>query len=179
MFRYIMMFCAGIVGLSFALTSGMPRIAEMAERNSKQPGQTEQAAAMEAPQPTQRVGARQVAINANEQGHYESNFRINGSNVSAMIDTGATLVAINESTARRAGVHLSAADYTDSVQTANGKAKAAAVMLETVQIGAITVHDVQAVVMDDEALAHTLVGMSFLNRLKGYEAKNQRLLLTQ
>ena len=47
------------------------------------------------------------------------------------------------------------------------------------QIGRIDVSDVQAVVLEDEALSGTLVGMSFLNRLRKYHVENGALILEQ
>ena len=70
----------------------------------------------------------QFAINANRQGHYESDFRINGANVRAMIDTGATLVAINEVLRTKAQCrtrcihrHVSAANDCDGFAFLDGR----------------------------------------------------------
>ena len=52
-------------------------------------------------------------------------------------------------------------------------------MLETVEIGRIRVRDVQAVVLEDQALSGTLVGMSFLSRLSGYKVEYGELVLEQ
>lgn len=122
---------------------------------------------------------RSVEIKADERGHYRADFRLNGRSVDALIDTGATLIAINRATARRLGINLAQSDFVHEVKTANGNARAAAAMIETVEIGRIHVRDVQAVVLDDEALQGTLVGMSFLNRLSGYKVEYGELVLEQ
>ena len=172
MLRHVMMFCAVAVFASLAITRVMPDASRPVEKDSPV------AAAVETKKAAKPLSG-QFAIGANAQGHYESDFRLNGVNVRAMIDTGATLVAINESTARRVGLRLGRADFSGKVQTANGEARAAAVTLDSLQIGAVRVHDVEAVVLEDKALKGALVGMSFLNRLKGYQAADNRLLLTQ
>ncbi len=65
------------------------------------------------------------------------------------------------------------------VTTANGEVKAASVTIETLQIGRITLDDVQAVVLEDKALGDTLIGMSFLKRLGKFSVEDGALLLVQ
>jgi aspartyl protease family protein len=96
-----------------------------------------------------------------------------------MVDTGATLVAINLSTARRIGIQLTPADFKYEVRTANGKTRAASANIERLQIGRILVENVDAVVLDDKALDGALIGVSFLNRLAKYQVENGALLLVQ
>ncbi len=45
----------------------------------------------------------QTVLSMGPGGHYEGTFKMNGKPVKAMVDTGASLVAINVSTARRLG----------------------------------------------------------------------------
>lgn len=134
---------------------------------------------MQPERPRLSRSGRSVEIAADERGHFRADFRLNGRPVEAMIDTGATLVAINRATARRLGINLTQSDFRHEVRTANGTAHAAAAMIDTVEIGRIHVRDVQAVVLDDEALDGTLVGMSFLKRLSGYKVEYGDLLLEQ
>ena len=122
---------------------------------------------------------RKVVVEADARGHFSSAFKLNGRQVDGMIDTGATLVAINTSTARRIGLSLNPSDFSHEVNTANGTIKAAVAMIDRLQIGNITVNDVQAVVLDDRALQTNLIGMSFLKRLGKYQAENGTLLLVQ
>ncbi|MFB9982836.1 TIGR02281 family clan AA aspartic protease [Mesorhizobium kowhaii] len=122
---------------------------------------------------------RKVIVTADERGHFSSAFKLNGRQVDGMVDTGATLVAINTSTARRIGLSLNPADFSHEVSTANGSIKAAVAMIDRLQIGSITVNDVQTIVLDDRALHTNLIGMSFLNRLGKFQAENGTLLLVQ
>lgn len=133
-----------------------------------------------APASLERPAAgRTVAIPADANGHFRAEFRINGQRVTGMVDTGATLVALNESTARRVGVRLAAADFSHEVRTANGTTRAALTRLSAVAIGRIQLRDVDAVVLDDRALSGTLVGLSFLKRLDGYTVEDGSLNLKQ
>ncbi|WP_309083546.1 TIGR02281 family clan AA aspartic protease [Chelativorans sp.] len=122
---------------------------------------------------------RKVRLPADAQGHYIADFKLNGRAVTGLVDTGATLVAINQSTARRIGLKVAASDFRYEVDTANGKARAGAVTLESLQIGRIRVDNVQAMVLEDRALATTLVGMSFLGRLARFEVEGGSLVLEQ
>lgn len=122
---------------------------------------------------------RRVRIPADGRGHYVASFRINGARIEGVVDTGATMVAINRSTARRIGLNLTQADFIHEVGTANGRTRAAAATLREIEIGRIRVTDVQVAVLEDRALSTTLVGMSFLNRLKRFEAARGELLLEQ
>ena len=70
-------------------------------------------------------------------------------------------------------------DYTATVSTANGKIKAARAKLDRIEVGGITVYDVPALVLPDEALWKNLLGMAFLSRLKRYEYANGRMVLEQ
>lgn len=126
-----------------------------------------------------QLTGRRVEIPIGPRGHYTAEFRVNGARVDAMIDTGATLVAINRSTAARLGLKLNASDFKYKVDTANGPALAAAAVIDSLQIGRIRVDGVQAVVLEDAALKETLVGMSFLNRLSTFRVERGRLLLEQ
>jgi aspartyl protease family protein len=129
--------------------------------------------------PTEVLLGRKVRITADRFGHFNADFRLNGRSVGAMIDTGATLVAMNHSTARRIGIKIMPADFKYKVKTANGETRAAGVMIEKLQIGRILVENVEAVVLDDHALDGTLIGVSFLKRLAKYQVENGALLMVQ
>ncbi|MBO6717720.1 MAG: TIGR02281 family clan AA aspartic protease [Rhizobiaceae bacterium] len=122
---------------------------------------------------------RSVRLEPDERGHFRADFRLNGRPVDALIDTGATLIAINQATARRMGISLTQSDFKYEVKTANGVARAAAATIDSVEIGRIRVRDVEAVVLEDAALEGTLVGMSFLKRLSGYKVEYGEMLLEQ
>ncbi len=131
------------------------------------------------PAATQQLAGRKVLVSADTRGHFTSEFKLNGRRIDAMVDTGATLVALNESTARKIGIKLSSSDFIYTVDTANGSAKAAPAVIGSLQIGRIHVENVQAVVLEDAALSGTLIGMSFLQRLGKFQVENGTLLLVQ
>ena len=122
---------------------------------------------------------RNTRIKADRRGHYVTNAKLNGRNVEVLVDTGATSVAINKSTARRLGIKLTQADFKYQVNTANGAVKAAGATIDRVQIGRVSVTNVQAVVLPDQSLSVTLLGMSFLGELRSFEVKSGELVLRQ
>lgn len=130
-------------------------------------------------QPPKQATGRRVAVSMDPSGHFVAEFKLNGRRVEAMVDTGATLVAINRSTARRIGIALKSEDFKYRVNTANGPVAAASARIDALQIGRIHVENVDAVVLDDRSLNNTLVGMSFLNRLAKYRVEGGALLLEQ
>ena len=86
-------------------------------------------------------------------------------------------MAINESTARKLGFGANSLDFRYSVNTANGKTSAAHVVLDRIEIGTVRVREVDAFVLRDDALGDTLVGMSFLKKLRSYQVKGNSLTL--
>jgi len=125
------------------------------------------------------LSGRRHAVVMDSQGHFRDEFRLNGYRTRALVDTGATLVAINASMAQRIGIHLKASDFKYEVNTANGATKAAAARIANLQIGRIYVENVDAVVLEDKALSGTLIGMSFLKRLQSFQVDNGHLILEQ
>jgi aspartyl protease family protein len=116
-------------------------------------------------------------LRADSRGHYVADFTFNARRVTGVVDTGATLIALNRSEARRAGINVSPNDFVYQVNTANGTALAARVVIDEVRLGTIRVHNVEAMVLEDDSLQIVLIGMSFLNRLRNFEFSNGTLQL--
>ncbi|MBN9060983.1 MAG: TIGR02281 family clan AA aspartic protease [Rhizobiales bacterium] len=131
-----------------------------------------------APEPP-RSGYGSVTLDAGPGGHYQADVEIYGRRLPMLVDTGATIIALTERDARSVGVNPAPADYTIAVSTANGVARAAPVTLREVRIRNIAVYDVQAVVMPRDAMGRSLLGMSFLKKLRGFGVESGRLVLRQ
>ncbi|MBU4531651.1 MAG: TIGR02281 family clan AA aspartic protease [Hoeflea sp.] len=123
------------------------------------------------------TGVRTASIPLSNDGHFTTDFRINGRYVRGLIDTGATYVAINRTTARNLGLGVSNSDFKHQVRTANGLAKAALVTIDRIEVGSVSVGGVEAFVLDDAALSATLIGMSFMSKLQSYRVTNNKLEL--
>jgi aspartyl protease family protein len=122
---------------------------------------------------------RMVRLPGDQRGHFSGEFRFNGVRIEALVDTGATYVAINRSTARRIGIHLSTSDFRHEVNTANGRTRAAAVVVNRLEVGRIRLSGVETLVLEDSALDVILIGMNFLNRLKRFGVESGTLILEQ
>jgi aspartyl protease family protein len=131
------------------------------------------------PQPASSTSNyRTVTLNSDRLGHFQADVRVDGRSIDFMVDTGASMVSLRESSAARLGIHPSARDYNIKMQTANGEGRAARVRLNRVELNGISVVDVDAVVVPDEALSVNLLGMSFLRRIK-WTHEHDRLTLEQ
>lgn len=151
------------------------------EKFGQQPkaGSNTSATASTAPQTPAAYSGRRTQIAPDGRGHFITDIRVAGQTLRAMVDTGASVVAINMSAARRIGLSLKPADFKYRVSTANGETLAASALLPSIEIGRIRVENVEAMVLRDDALSDTLLGMSFLKRLRHYEVSNGALMLTQ
>ncbi len=116
-------------------------------------------------------------ISADRNGHYVSDIQVNGRTLNAIVDTGATLVALRYEDARALGIVFPGDRFDVGVRTANGSAQARRVRLRSVRVGAISLNDVDALVMSEGMLGMNLLGMSFLKRLSRYEVRGSTLVL--
>ena len=126
-----------------------------------------------------QAGIRSISIPRDARGHFQTEGRIEGQRIGFMVDTGASVVALNEKSAARFGFRPQRSDYNATVSTANGNIKAARTRLAMLDIGGLVVRDVDAMVLPDEALSENLLGLSFLSKLKRFEYANGRLVLEQ
>jgi len=107
-----------------------------------------------------------LVLQADRRGHFFTTMHINGHPIQAVVDTGASSVAINSVEAQRMGINYARAPQMD-VYTANGKCKGWRVMLDSVRVGEIELRNVHGAVIEGgpERLREGLIGMSFLSRL--------------
>lgn len=124
-------------------------------------------------------GSRYYCIPVESGGHYSAEMEVNGVRVQALVDTGASFLALPESLANSAGIRLSPADFSATVQTANGKTDAARATVRALEVGPIRLEDVEALVLHDDALPSPLLGMSVLRRLSRFAFQGETLVLIQ
>jgi aspartyl protease family protein len=108
----------------------------------------------------------EVQVSRNTRGMYTTVGSINGLPVSFMVDTGATLVAMNSAQARRLGIDYRVAGSPSAVTTASGIESAWAVNLDRVKVGDLELRNVAAVVLEGAQPETALLGMSYLGRLE-------------
>jgi len=109
-------------------------------------------------------GGKQIVLTAQSGGHFHANGAINGQSVRFMVDTGATMVAMDKFEAERLGL-----DYKNGrrgiTRTANGDMAVYATKLASVRIGDVLVYNVDAVV-SPAPMPYILLGNSFLTRFQ-------------
>jgi aspartyl protease family protein len=123
-----------------------------------------------------RSEGRVITLHADLLGHFLVHPSVDGRRVRMLVDTGASVVALTHEDARLAGVQSSGGSLR-RMSTANGVVAARSVRIAEMRIGEITVRNVDAVVMPPGALGTSLLGMSFLKRLPGFEMAAGRLTL--
>ncbi len=94
-----------------------------------------------------------------------------------LVDTGAALCVFTSEDAQRIGIRFGPRDFTARVATAYGTVPAARVRMREIRLGGIAVWDVEALVLPSGRLATSLLGMSFLRRLRGFEVAAGRMIL--
>ncbi len=118
-----------------------------------------------------------TALKAGQNGHFIVKAEINGRDVRVMVDTGASAVALSYEDAQDVGLRPSSLDYNTPVSTANGVVKAAGVNLDKIEIDGVRVTDVQGLVMPEGVMRGSLLGMSFLGKLKSFKVEDGVLYL--
>jgi len=126
--------------------------------------------------PTGAVAAS-AEIQADSRGHFLTRVRIGHTDVDVIIDTGASFVVLSYEDAEQAGLKPQMLSFDVPVLTANGPVGAARVMLDRVEVGNVRVRDVAGVVLPKGAFRGTLLGMSFLARLRSFAVEDGTLIL--
>lgn len=127
--------------------------------------------------PAARSAGYTVELSAGAYGHYKTMARINGREIRVLVDTGASYVSLSNQDAERAGIFVRDSDFKYKTRTANGTTRVALVMIDRISIGDIEVRNVKASVHERGKLGVTLLGMSFLGRLRRTEMRGGRLIL--
>jgi aspartyl protease family protein len=117
-----------------------------------------------------------VSFVAGRDGHFAVEAEVDGRRVLFLVDTGASDVVLSPADAERLGFDLAKLSFTRPYRTANGIGYGAPVVLGRVAVGPIALDDVRASV-NRERMSRSLLGMSFLSRLSGYEVSRDTLTL--
>lgn len=123
----------------------------------------------------QRVEGDTVRIRMSPDGHFWARVTLNGVERRMLIDSGATITAISERTAKEA--EIQAADGLPAIiETANGSVAARRGRIGTVSLGPLTMRDVGVVVSQNFGELDVL-GMNFLSRLHSWRVEGNVLVL--
>ena len=125
----------------------------------------------------QSAGLTEIRIRKRLDGHFNANVEVNGKAIGMIVDTGASTILLRPEDAVKAGIDVDHLTYSVPVLTANGRTFAARIRLDTVSIGPLDRKNVDALVAKRGAMAESLLGMSFLSRLRSYEFSGDFLTL--
>jgi aspartyl protease family protein len=118
---------------------------------------------------------RVVELSRGRGGEFPVTMRVNGARVAMILDTGASAVMLTQDAARAAGLPLEVLNYSVSLETANGRTRAAPVTIDRLAVGNIVERSVPALIVPSSQLRTNLLGMTFLNRLESWQVKGDRL----
>jgi aspartyl protease family protein len=110
-------------------------------------------------------------------GDFSVQAQVNGAAVSMLVDTGASSVVLTQEAAKAANLPLDMLKYDVPIETASGRTRAAAVVLDRVAVGGIIERRVPALISAPGDLKTSLLGMTFLNRLQSFEVSGGRLMM--
>ena len=110
-------------------------------------------------------------------GDFSAQVEVNGAPVTMLVDTGASSVVLTQEAAKAANLPLDLLKYDVPVETASGRTRAAAVVIDRISVGGIVERRVPALVSAPGELKASLLGMSFLSRLRSFEISGGRLLM--
>jgi aspartyl protease family protein len=164
-------------GLALLVALIMPR---MVPQTPSEPPRVNPAVVLPASPP--RAAGQPVLAAPNEQifpadgqGHVYVDALVNGVPVHFLVDTGATLVSLTMADAKASGIKSGDLQFAVKTSTANGTASAAPVTLHQISIGQMPIFDVPALVHQN--LSVSLLGQSFLTRLRSYNMQDGQLTL--
>lgn len=120
-------------------------------------------------------GNARIVLTADSRGHFTHQIRINDQLIDAVVDTGASTIAIGKRDADRLRIDYSKAP-TLNVSTANGTAKAWSVRLSHVRMGDAQVWNVEAVVVPQD-MPFVLLGNNFLSEFSMSRHNDQMVLV--
>ena len=122
-------------------------------------------------------GLTEIRIRKRLDGHFNANVAVNGKQIAMIVDTGASSIVLTPEDAAKASIDTRNLAYNIPVLTANGRTFAARVRLDKVAIGPLDRTNVDALVAKHGAMTQSLLGMSFLSRLRSYEFSGDFLTL--
>lgn len=166
----------GIIGLGLAACAFgalMPGVREVVRPGAA--GQALAAGTGASDQPDYLTG--EMVLERQEDGHFYARVSINSVPVDALVDTGASVVALTGADAEAIGIAWDPSQVRIVGQGASGPVEGVVVRLDRVELGDFEVHDVEAMVIPD-GLHVSLLGQSFLSRIPSVAISDDRMNLS-
>jgi aspartyl protease family protein len=122
----------------------------------------------------QNISGEAIELRRQDDGHYWLMVDINGKPVRFMLDSGATMTAINATTASEVGVE--ADGYPIILSTANGRITAKRGVVRSLSVGPHSIENHQVVVSERFGDVNVL-GMNFLNSMQSWRVEANMMVL--
>lgn len=124
----------------------------------------------------QTVSSEVIELRRQDDGHYWLQAEVNGNPVRFMIDSGATISAMNAQTAADTGVDVDSNGYPMILDTANGRVAAKRGYVKRLEIGSHAIVDHKVVVSENFGDTNVL-GMNFLDSMKSWKVERNMMVL--
>lgn len=123
-----------------------------------------------------QTSASEMVISASEGGGFHVYGKINDTPVRFLVDTGASAIVLSPADARRMGIDFSSLTFDRPYETANGIGYGASTVVDELTVGHIRLAKVR-VSINGAAMSSSLLGMTFLNRMKSFNISGRKLIL--
>lgn len=114
-------------------------------------------------------------ISRDSSGQFTLEAAVNGEEARFLVDTGADVVAVGLEEADRLGIAVDPANFTQTMRTASGTARAAVTTIDRMEVAGRELRDVQVAVI--EGLEINLLGQSALRRLGSVAIKGDKMTI--
>ncbi len=121
-----------------------------------------------------QTGNESISFVKAKDGHFYIEASVNQIPIQFLIDTGATKTTLTLYDAERLGFDVDHLVYNSPIQTANGIDFVATVHIREIKVGELTLKDISASVSKN-LTEHSLLGMNFLKKIKGFQMKGDSL----
>ena len=124
----------------------------------------------------EQTGNREITLSEGENGHFHVYANVNGTRIRFLVDTGATDIVLDPEDARRVGIDMGSLTFDRPFGSANGIGYGASLTVAELSVGAIHLSNVK-VSVNRAPMGSSLLGMTFLKRLKSYSFEKNKLIL--
>lgn len=121
-------------------------------------------------------GEHEIVLTESQGGNFFIFGEANGVRVRFLIDTGASDTVLSPADAEAIGIDARALDFSKVYSTANGLGRGASYTLDSLSVGPISISPMPVSVNGAE-MNSSLLGMTFLRRLRSFEIQGRRLIL--
>jgi aspartyl protease family protein len=120
---------------------------------------------------------RTIRFPASADGHFYIRAEVNGVALTFLADTGASHIVLSPRDARKLGIDPETLAFNRLYETANGRVRASSLRIDELRVGDIRLAGIVASI-NEAAMRHSLLGMTFFRRLARYEVSDGVLTLT-